>query len=94
MSVLDFFLAVLMLTNLPRPKAQGELYTYLPLRDSNTKRLRAVPPYSRDNGNYGFSVGRGAFHLDVAVGSWVTVAFRIKLNDVGKENGNTSTLRV
>jgi hypothetical protein len=63
------------------------LYTYLPLSPSNSTRLLAVPPFSRMNGDSGFSVGRGAFKLDVAVGRWVSVAIRAKLNTPGEEDG-------
>lgn len=59
----------------------------MPLTPDNAKRLKSVPPRSIENGDYGFSVGRGAFHLDVAVGRWVSVAFRIKLNNIGSTNG-------
>ncbi|KAF9463994.1 hypothetical protein BDZ94DRAFT_1308260 [Collybia nuda] len=70
-----------------RPNSVGELYTYLPLTQNNSKHLLAVPPSSKANPDYGFSVGRGSFHFDIAVGQWVAVAFRVKLNDHGKENG-------
>ena len=50
-----------------------------------------MPPLSKANADYGFSVGRGSFYLDIAVGKWVSIAFRVKLNDIGKENGNTMT---
>jgi hypothetical protein len=72
-----------------RPEAQGELYTYLPLTPGNSTRLQAVPPLSKSNTDFGFSVGRGSFHFDIAVGTWVSMAFRVKLNGAGKENGNT-----
>lgn len=65
----------------------AELYTYLPLTPENAKCLKSVPPRSIENNDYGFSVGRGAFHLDAAVGQWVAIALRIKLNDVGSTNG-------
>ena len=70
-----------------RTGSVAELYTYLPLTPENAEYLKSVPPCSLENGDYGFSVGRGAFHLDVAVGRWVSVAFRIKLNDIGSANG-------
>lgn len=73
-----------------RPRAEGELYTYLPLTPGNSTRLHAVPPFSKGNADFGFSVGRGSFHLNIAVGKWVGIAFRVKLNDLGKENGNGS----
>ena len=65
----------------------AELYTYLPLTPENAKCLKRVPPLSIENRDYGFSVGRGAFHFDIAVGRWVSVAFRIKLNSIGSTNG-------
>ncbi len=74
-----------------RAQAIGELYTYLPLTPNNEAQLAAVPPYSRQNADYGFSVGRGSFCLDAAVGKWIALAFRVKLNDVGLENGKHST---
>ncbi|KAF7428986.1 hypothetical protein PC9H_008224 [Pleurotus ostreatus] len=70
-----------------RANAIGELYAYLPLTPNNEAQLAAVPPYSRQNADYGFSVGRGSFCLDAAVGQWIALAFRVKLNDVGSENG-------
>ncbi|KAF7298663.1 Polysaccharide lyase family 14 protein [Mycena indigotica] len=70
-----------------RANGQGELYTYLPLLDSNRDRLSAVPPYSKQNPDYGMSVGRGAFSFDAAVGNWISLAFRVKLNEIGQEDG-------
>jgi len=70
-----------------RTGSVGEMYAYLPLTSDNATQLSAVPPRSVVNNDYGFSVGRGAFHLDCALGNWVSIAFRIKLNDVGSENG-------
>ncbi|KAJ7464742.1 polysaccharide lyase family 14 protein [Mycena galericulata] len=70
-----------------RSKGQGELYTYLPLTPSNRERLLAVPPLSEQNAQYGLSVGRNAFQFDPAVGKWISLAFRVKLNAVGSEDG-------
>jgi len=70
-----------------RSKSSGELYAYLPLTSNNASRLLAVPPISKENADYGFSVGRDAFKFDVAVGQWVSLAFRVKLNTVGSEDG-------
>lgn len=70
-----------------RMNSVAELYTYLPLTPENTKRLKCTSPRSIENNDYGFSVGRGAFHLDAAVGKWLSVAFRIKLNTMGSTNG-------
>ena len=71
-----------------RAKGQGELYIYAPLTDNNKRQFLDVPPKSSTNNDYGFSVGRGAFTLESAKGRWTTVALRIKLNDMGAENGN------
>ncbi|KAF8634310.1 hypothetical protein AX17_004262 [Amanita inopinata Kibby_2008] len=69
-----------------RPNGVGELYVYLPVTPSNTRRLLAVPPKSYPHAsNYGVSVGRGAFHFKL--GYWTTITQRIKLNDMGQENG-------
>ncbi|KAJ3515018.1 hypothetical protein NLJ89_g2016 [Agrocybe chaxingu] len=70
-----------------RPNSVGELYAYFPLTTENRDQLLAVPPKSIENSDYGFSVGRDAFRFDRAVGRWIAVAFRIKLNDVGCTNG-------
>ncbi|KAJ8517619.1 hypothetical protein ONZ45_g5204 [Pleurotus djamor] len=70
-----------------RADGLGELYTYLPLTVNNAAHLGKVPPQSHQNSDYGFSVGRGSYHLNDAVGKWATMAFRVKLNDVGHENG-------
>lgn len=80
-----------MLTRDYRAESAGELYTYIPLTPGNSSRLLAVPPVSRANADYGFSVGRGSFHLDVAVGKWVSISFRVKMNDIGAENGKYSS---
>ena len=63
----------------------GELYTYLPMNDQNTRQLLAVPPQSINNPDYGVSVGRGSFTFPA--GQWVTIAQRVKLNDPGLFNG-------
>ncbi|KAJ7213993.1 polysaccharide lyase family 14 protein [Mycena pura] len=70
-----------------RAQGLGELYTYLPLTPSNRARLLAVPPMSKENPDYGVSVGRGAFTFTRAVGGWISLAFRVKLNAVGHEDG-------
>ncbi|EPQ55437.1 hypothetical protein GLOTRDRAFT_129709 [Gloeophyllum trabeum ATCC 11539] len=70
--------------NPSRDNGQGELYAYLPLTAPNAARMLAVPG-SRPNGDYGFSVGRGAFGFEG--GRWTTVAQRVRLNDIGQENG-------
>ncbi|TFK45411.1 hypothetical protein OE88DRAFT_1216631 [Heliocybe sulcata] len=67
-----------------RQSGQGELYAYLPLTPTNASRLLEVPS-SKQNPDYGFSVGRGLFNF--RAGEWTTVAQRVKLNDIGHENG-------
>ncbi|TFK65183.1 hypothetical protein BDN72DRAFT_845832 [Pluteus cervinus] len=70
-----------------RAQGKGELYTYLPLTENNATRLAAVQPFSKQNPDYGFTVGRGAFSFEPARGHWLTLAFRIKLNVIGQEDG-------
>jgi hypothetical protein len=69
-----------------RREGSGEVYAYMPEFEKNTEVLLAVPPKSCGNYQYGISVGRGAFTFPR--GQWVTVAERVKLNDLGEENGN------
>lgn len=68
-----------------RSEGKGEFYTYLPPSFSANKRVCNVAPESDCNAVYGASVGRGAFKF--ATGAWTTISERVKLNDVGKENG-------
>jgi len=72
-----------------RTKGEGELYTYLPSYENpgfeSNKNLCNVAPSSHCNPTYGASVGRGAF--DFKSGQWNTVSQRVRLNDVGKSNG-------
>lgn len=63
----------------------GELYAYVPHSDTNTQQLLAVPPRSIQHPDYGFSVGRGAWTF--ASGRWTRITERVKINDVGQENG-------
>ncbi|KAJ7160157.1 polysaccharide lyase family 14 protein [Mycena filopes] len=70
-----------------RAKGLGELYMYIPLTETNRERLLAVPPSSKENTDYGFSVGRNAFNFDMAIGKWISLAFRVKLNAIGAEDG-------
>ncbi|PPQ78581.1 hypothetical protein CVT26_005321 [Gymnopilus dilepis] len=74
------------------PDGVGELYAYLPLTADNATQLSAVPPRSMPNSDYGFSVGRGAFRLDHAIGNWVTIAFRIKMNGVDSKDGKNDLI--
>ena len=68
-----------------RENGTGELYAYLPQHASNTEALLAVPPQSIQHPDYGFSVGRGAWSF--TAGTWHAVAQRVKMNNVGKANG-------
>jgi hypothetical protein len=68
-----------------RPAGDGEIYAYMPLDDANDKNLLRVPPLSKRNPDYGFSVGRGAFQF--TPGKWVTVAQRVRLNDPARADG-------
>ena len=70
-----------------RSNGVGELYTYLPLTEHNAAQQRKIPPQSIENSDYGFSVGRGSFDFRGALGNWITIATRVKLNDIGFENG-------
>lgn len=70
-----------------RQEGSGEVYAYMPESKRNTEELLAVPG-SHDNYPYGISVGRGAFVFPP--GQWVTVAERVKLNDIEEENGSCS----
>lgn len=72
------------LTSLKSANGEAELYAYLPLLPSNTRALLSVPD-SHENSDYGFSVGRGAWRFES--GKWFAVATRMKLNEVGREDG-------
>ncbi|TFK60063.1 hypothetical protein BDN72DRAFT_553215 [Pluteus cervinus] len=72
-----------------RTDGAGEFYTYLPPYDipkfaANRKQCN-VPPLSDCNPTYGASMGRGAFYFKA--GQWTTISERVRLNDVGKANG-------
>lgn len=89
-SFLSPFITVLIIILLSRAYSkggQGELYTYLPHTENNTSLLLAIPPKSIRNPDYGFSVGRGSFNF--TAGAWNTVSERVRLNDVGVENGES-----
>ena len=68
-----------------RTGGKGELYTYLPNTFEANKALCNVAPESDCNDTYGASVGRGSFYFKP--GKRTTIGQRVKLNDVGKENG-------
>ena len=67
----------------------GEFYTYTPPFttpgfEANEDQCSA-PPFSDCNSEFGNSVGRGAFTFKA--GTRITIAERIRLNDVGMANG-------
>ncbi|KAG1819444.1 polysaccharide lyase family 14 protein [Suillus variegatus] len=68
-----------------RRDGQGEIYAYLPINETNTNALLAVLPCSKANPDYGISVGIGAWIFGSGV--WTTVAQRVKLNDIGRADG-------
>ena len=68
-----------------RPQGAGELYTYLPPGIEANKKVCSVPPKSECNDVFGQSVGRGSFTF--TPGKRTTIGQRVRLNDVGQENG-------
>ncbi|KAK7037938.1 polysaccharide lyase family 14 protein [Favolaschia claudopus] len=72
-----------------RTDGMGEIYSYLPNYEvegfAANKKVCDVQPMSECNPTYGASVGRGSFTFPA--GEWTTVSQRVKLNDVGKANG-------
>ncbi|KAH7107457.1 hypothetical protein BKA62DRAFT_740324 [Auriculariales sp. MPI-PUGE-AT-0066] len=78
---LDCFSARMMF----RKEGRGELYAYLPPGLKGNNGVCDIPPQSDCNPDYGSSLGRGAFYWKT--GGWTTMAQRVKLNDVGKNNG-------
>lgn len=68
-----------------RREGAGELYTYLPPSAAENKAVCSVAPESDCNDVFGASVGRGSFTF--TPGKRTTIGQRVKLNDVGKANG-------
>ncbi|KAG8903743.1 hypothetical protein FRB99_002834 [Tulasnella sp. 403] len=68
-----------------RRRGYGEIYAYLPFNEQNKQVLSNVPPKSKQNPDYGFSVGQGAFRF--TPGEWMVIAQRVRLNDIGQANG-------
>ena len=68
-----------------RREGAGELYTYLPPDYPANQAVCDVPPYSTCNDVYGASVGRGSFYFKA--GGRTTIGQRVRLNDLGQENG-------
>ncbi|KAH9856817.1 hypothetical protein C2E23DRAFT_749919 [Lenzites betulinus] len=73
-----------------RENGNGELYAYVPQTKANTERFLAVPPRSIQHPDYGFSVGRGAWKFKP--GHWTRVTERVRINDLGQENGEIEVL--
>lgn len=73
-----------------RTNGAGELYNYYPTSVTQTGGYCSLPPYSVCDPVYGDSIGRGSFTWPS--GTWVTVAQRVKLNDVGSNNGEQELL--
>ncbi|CAD6580626.1 MAG: hypothetical protein TREMPRED_002788 [Tremellales sp. Tagirdzhanova-0007] len=68
-----------------RTNGAGEFYNYYPTSITEGGTYCSTPPYSICDTVYGDSIGRGAFTWPT--GAWITVAQRLKLNDVGAANG-------
>ncbi|KAI0792651.1 polysaccharide lyase family 14 protein [Abortiporus biennis] len=68
-----------------RANGAGEVYSYLPPDEKANQKVCNVPPFSECNPTYGASIGRGSF--DFKDGGRTLITQRVKLNDIGKENG-------
>jgi hypothetical protein len=70
-----------------RTNGAGELYAYVPQTSVNAKALANGTPKTNvaPNDVYGTSVGRGSFTWKT--GAWTSVSQRVKLNTVGKADG-------
>ncbi|RXK37991.1 hypothetical protein M231_04777 [Tremella mesenterica] len=68
-----------------RTNGMGEFYNYFPTSATQPTGYCSTPPMSTCNPDYGDSIGRGSFNW--TPGQWVTVAQRLKMNDVGQKNG-------
>ncbi len=68
-----------------RTGGAGEAYTYLPPDFSANQAVCNVGPFSTCNDVYGASVGRGSWTFKA--GTRTTIGQRVRLNDVGQENG-------
>jgi len=71
-----------------RASGKGELYTYLPLGPTNVNACEASGDGAIcNNETFGLSFGRGNFVWPK--GQWVTAEERVRLNDVGSNNGES-----
>ena len=70
-----------------RTSGAGELYAYVPQTSVNANALaNAIPKtHVAPNDVYGTSVGRGSFKWKT--GAWTNISQRVKLNTVGKADG-------
>ncbi|CAE6378173.1 unnamed protein product [Rhizoctonia solani] len=69
-----------------RKDGTAELYTYLPpSAESTNKKAVCSSNGSSCDGDYGWSLGRGEWKWET--GKWQTIAQKVTLNDVGKNNG-------
>ncbi|KAI0689832.1 hypothetical protein BC835DRAFT_1282103 [Cytidiella melzeri] len=68
-----------------RKDGAGEAYTYLPPSYSANSAVCGIAPFSECNPTYGASVGRGSFKFTPGVP--MAVSMRVRLNDVGAQNG-------
>ncbi|KAK4683618.1 hypothetical protein P7C73_g6620, partial [Tremellales sp. Uapishka_1] len=68
-----------------RTDGMGEFYNYYPMSVTQGGGYCNTAPLSVCDTVYGDSIGRGSFSW--STGKWTTVAQRIKLNDVGSQNG-------
>jgi len=69
-----------------RRDGAGEFYNYYPqANNDNYPGYCSIPPMSVCDPTYGDSIARGSFTFPT--GEWITVAQRLKLNDVGVANG-------
>lgn len=68
-----------------RTDGAGEMYTYLPPGFDANDNVCDVAPFSTCNPTYGASVGRGSFKWKA--GQSTAVSMRVRLNDVGEQNG-------
>jgi hypothetical protein len=66
-----------------RKKGKGELYSYLP--SANHKNVACKSKHADCKGKFGASLGRGNFTF--TPGKWTQVTQRVKLNKVGKKDG-------
>ncbi|KAI9102709.1 hypothetical protein DFS34DRAFT_683685 [Phlyctochytrium arcticum] len=72
-----------------RTKGAGEVYLYVNA-DTQVDAFCKIPPLTVCNGDYGNSVGRGAFTFKT--GQWQSLLQRITLNTPGKADGRVQVM--